>query len=398
MYKSLRSTSLILVIVFFINLVIYPNYAYAISFENIVGQAAANSTSPNFIEKLFWEFLSNTPFSQLFNENINNTPKALPTYTKRKEIIGFYAEWWGADTSSFQSLKRNAETIDTIAPFWATLKEDGSVIDRGGNDHPAVVKFAHQNNISVLLLLNNEKSPTTNPSIRSILSSQTLRRKSIDNIENYIKKYKLDGINIDFEMVPPDSKDTLTQFMEELYSRLHPQGYLVTIDVFPKENEFNDVSIAYDYLQLAKYTDKIVLMTYDNHGTWSKEGPIADISWVERNLKYALKFIPKDKLFLGIAAYGYDWYEDKVDSLNFSRIMDLSKKYNAPILWDEPSKSPYLSYTDHLGIKHSIWFENKQSLEYKLNLIQKYDVAGAAVWKLGEEDPDYWKIFKNKFT
>jgi len=44
-----------------------------------------------------------------------------------------------------------------------------------------------------------------------------------------------------------------------------------------------------------------------------------------------------------------------------------------------------------------VWFENSESLKYKIDLVTKYDIAGAAMWKLGEEDPNAWKVFKNVF-
>jgi len=308
-----------------------------------------------------------------------------------KELIGFYAEWWGNDTSSYRSYEQNAHIVDTIAPFWATVNADGSVSDRGGNDHKAVVDFAHKNNDTVLLLVNNAKEKGNE--IHQVLANPQVRAKAIANLEAYIKKYNLDGINIDFEMVDPADRDNLTVFMRELANKLKPQGYIVTIDVMPKQNESLDVAMAYDYAALASIVDKVILMTYDNHGAWSGPGPVADIRWVENNLKYALKFIPSNKLYLGIAAYGYDWSVKGVESLEYKDVAERLNRYGSTVLWDEPAKSPHFVYTDANGIQHEVWFENSQSLKYKLDLIKKYDLAGAAMWKLGQEDPGYWQVF-----
>lgn len=314
-----------------------------------------------------------------------------------KELIGFYAEWWATDTSSYNSLYSNTDVIKTIAPFWATLGEDGSITDRGGNDHDSVVKFAHNNNVSVLLLVNNAKEQGNKSPIHTILSTPLSRATAINNLEDYIKKYKLDGINVDFEMVDAQDRDNLSAFMQELSARLKPQGYIISIDVFPKQDESNDVSIAYDYAQLAKYADKIILMTYDNHGTWSNAGPIADIDWVEKNLKYALQSIPKNKLYVGLAAYGYDWSSKGVESLEYGALMDLAQRFNSSVIWDNPSKSPHFDYTDSDGTSHQVWFENSESLKHKIALVNKYDIAGAAMWKLGEEDPSSWLVLKSVF-
>lgn len=311
-----------------------------------------------------------------------------------RELIGFYAEWWGEDTSSFTALSKHKESIAAIAPFWASLQADGSLKNRGGNDHASVVRYAHDNGSKAFLLINNAKQDSADSPIHTVLTNPALRTKAIAEIEAYLKRYQLDGINIDFEMVSPADRDNLTAFMAELYQRLKPQGYVVSIDVFPKQDENNDVAIAYDYQALAQYADKIILMTYDNHGMWSGPGAIADIRWVEANLQYALTLIPKNKLYIGLAGYGYDWSSAQTSSIEYLALQKVAQEQGAAIQWDDNTKSPHFSYIDQQGQAHQIWFENSRSIAYKLDLVEKYDIAGAALWKLGEEDPVDWDVFK----
>lgn len=373
--------------------------AYAFSVNDLLGASSGMSGGGGLMDIVIGLLLGNILGK---SADIPEGTKDTATFpagaaTKNdKELVGFYAEWWGADTSSFTSMSKHTDAIKTIAPFWATLQEDGTVSDRGGDNHTGVVEFAHDNNISVLLLVNNEKQKNGNIPIHTILNNPVLRTKAVASMEAYIKKYNLDGINIDFEMVPAEDRDNLSAFIKELSGRLKPQGYTVSIDVFPKQDESNDVAAAYDYAALAKYADKIMIMTYDNHGAWSDAGSIAGVNWVENNLKYALKYIPKNKLYLGIAGYGYDWSAKGVESLEYAPLMSLAEKYNATIKWDDTAKSPYFHYTDGAGVAHEVWFENSESLKYKLDLVNQYDIAGAALWKLGEEDPAFWQVLKDK--
>ena len=39
-----------------------------------------------------------------------------------------------------------------------------------------------------------------------------------------------------------------------------------------------------------------------------------------------------------------------------------------------------------------IWLEDEQSLEAKLKVMQEYDLAGAAAWKLGFEKSGIWEL------
>ncbi|MBP2635868.1 MAG: hypothetical protein H6Q72_1775 [Firmicutes bacterium] len=402
-YKS--AISRLMIMFFMMSSIILPvTSVHAFSVSDLLGQpfgstesgltkgmSTSNGLLNSLLGLLLGKFLGNGLDTQTPDADAGGPSRAA------KEFVGFYAEWWGEDTSSYNSMIKNAKMIKTIAPFWATLQADGTVLDRGGNDHEAVVKAAQQKNMSVLLLVNNAKQDNAAPPIHTVLTNPALRTKAIDNFEAYIKKYGLDGINVDFEMVPAEDRDNLTAFMRELYARLKPQGYIVSIDVFPKQNENNDVAAAYDYAELVNYADKIMIMTYDNHGTWSGPGPIADISWVENNLKYALKFIPKNKLYLGIAAYGYDWGGQSTESLEYNTIMTLAQRYGQAVQWDDTAKAPYFSYAAPDGVQHTVWFENSNSLKYKLALITKYDIAGAAMWKLGEEDPAIWPVVSEMF-
>lgn len=406
-YKNLIACIVIMGFMVSFMLPITPVYAFSVSdllgqntVSNNSGGATGMSTGKGILDILLG-LLVGKFFGNSFGTPVNGTITGSPSNelfgTSPKEFVGFYAEWWDTDTSSYNSMIKNADVIKTIAPFWATMQADGTVTDRGGNDHTSVVKAAHQKNMTALLLVNNAKQDNAISPVHTVLANSSLRTLAIDNFEAYIKKYDLDGINIDFEMVPPEDRDNLTEFMRELYARFKPQGYIVSIDVFPKQNEQNDVAAAYDYAELAKYADKIMLMTYDNHGTWSGPGPIADIRWVENSLGYALKTIPQNKLYLGVAAYGYDWSAQGVQSLDFSTIMGLAERYGRTVQWDDTSKSPYFSYNATDGTAHTVWFENSVSLKQKLALVTKYDIAGAAMWKLGEEDPASWPVLRAQF-
>lgn len=366
--------------------------------------AASVSDSPNTnIFTTLVNFLVGDLFTKVLKVDLPGTagqaPSAPPSTAApkpgasgQKEVLGFFAEWWETDTSSYNILTKHSDKIDTIAAFWGTMQSDGTITDRGGNDHAAVVKYATANKVNTLLMVNNSKD---HDSAHTVLSSPAVRQKAIANIESVIKKYGLAGVNIDFESLDPNDKNNLTAFMQELSDRLKPQGYTISIDVMPKHNEEADFAMAYDYAKLAQFCDQIIVMTYDYHGPWSGPGSIADVNSIEKDISYALKFIPKNKLMLGVAGYGYDWSSKGVESLEFGAIQNLITKFGAKVEWDDSAKSPHFTYTGPDGVVHQVWYENAQSLQYKLNLVNRYDIAGIALWKLGEEDPASWQVIQS---
>ena len=68
---------------------------------------------------------------------------------------------------------------------------------------------------------------------------------------------------------------------------------------------------------------------------------------------------------------------------------------NASIEWDDELKQYYIEY-DQNGATYKLWSEDEKSLEAKLSLIDKYNLAGAAYWQKDMETSNIWKIISEK--
>ena len=52
----------------------------------------------------------------------------------------------------------------------------------------------------------------------------------------------------------------------------------------------------------------------------------------------------------------------------------------------------YYGETENESGRQRIWMEEERSLGLKVDLINQYDLAGVACWKLGFETEDIWEI------
>ena len=301
---------------------------------------------------------------------------------KERIILGYYENPWAGTseiTGSFPSLKQNGQNLTAIAPFWYRVGTDGVVDSKESQD---VIDTARQMGLKIYPLVTNKREAT-----ESILGNPTIRSKSVDNIVKIVKEKKYDGINIDFELLPPEQRENLTSFMTELYPRMKAINKTVIISVFPQVDVHESVSGAYDYQKLAQNADYLQIMTYDNHWSTSEPGPIAAIDWYEKNVQYAIEQCGSpNKVLIGVSAYGYNWdANNKGETITYPDATVLASQKGAEIKYDEKYQAPYFKYDDH-----EVWFEDARSTAAKLNIVAKYDVAGIAIWRLGQESPDIW--------
>lgn len=313
-----------------------------------------------------------------------------------KTVLGYTTYYYIGDSSSYNSIINHSQAIDSIAT-------DTYIMDSIGNIKGSVpynqVSYANDNKIKTYAMVSNSFNADT---AKGVLENSKNRQKLINNILQSLKSNNYKGVNIDIENVYYYDRSYFTTFMRELYNTLNPQGFEVTIALPAKTSDsmWQSWIGAYDYAEIAKVSDKIVLMTYDEHWSGGEPGAIASIGWVQNVINYAITVIPRDKILLGLAAYAYDWTSNgaKAKSYGISQAYNMASQKGAQVKWDSAAKSPYFNYTDSSGIYHTVYFENSTSISYKLDIVNNYDLGGVSIWRLGLENSDYWEIISNKFN
>ena len=304
-------------------------------------------------------------------------------------VIGYYENPYPGtpdQTGSFPSMKTFAGSMSAVGPFWYRATKDGTLETK---DSQLVLDTARQLGLKIFPLVTNKTGATD-----SVLGDPAVRTKVTDNIIKIVKEKGYDGINIDFELLPPKHRENLTAFMAELYPKMHEINKTLIISVFPQIDVSPDVSGAYDYAAIAQNADFLQIMTYDYHWSTSKPGPIAPIDWYEKNIKYAIEQAGgPHKVIIGVGAYGYDWpSKGDAETVKYVDAIVRAEQNGAKINYDDSAQAPWFKYKDH-----EIWFENDKSTSAKLDIVAKYNPAGIAIWRLGQEQPDIWPIIDKKF-
>ena len=332
-------------------------------------------------------------------------PSPTDTFSQKPLLVKGSIPYWDQEKAS-DSFKQNISVFNYVNLFWYYLSPNGDVNKyEYANEDSSIIEFAHQNNVKVSAVITNlpEYSGATWDSkrVESVISEPETRKTHIANIVTKLNELGFDGIIIDYESVHASAKENFSNFIRELSAELHSHRKELAVVLHPRTGERvkgEENGWFQDWQMLAKYSDQLQIMAYNEHWDESDAGPIASAPWVKKIIEYAQeKNIDTEKLFLGIPLYGYDWDKtstDKAVGLTFTDVKKLLAEFNAEEKWNDEFQSPYFAYTDNDGDEHEVWFENARSIAAKINLAKSYPLLGVTFWRLGNEDPDMWAILK----
>lgn len=327
-----------------------------------------------------------------------------------REVLGFYVGDEPAIPSSYATVTKQKDTITSISPFWYRLDKNnpgqlehyGSVTEQEINE---VLNFTQNNNQKNYALIHNllyGKTSIGKDVVHTTMSNPDTRWALVTNIFNLLQSKGFDGVCIDIENIYHADKDLFVQFLAELSAKLKPEGYKIIVCVPSKTSDNPNGSWGdnFDYPQIGNYADMVAVMAYDEHGSYSDPGPIASVDWVNQVVQYTLTKLSPEKVLLGVPGYGFDWNINQNTSryLSYQIAMDTARQYQKSINWDSQNNVPFFNYYDNNGLKHSVYFENSSSLASKLDIVNNNNLCGIAIWRLGMEDPDSWRVISDKFT
>lgn len=309
----------------------------------------------------------------------------------------------GSTQTQIDNVKNAKGLFNEVSPSYFDLNDDGSLKLTSALD-TKFISSMHEMNVKVVPFLSNHWDREKG---RNALNN---REKLSDEIVETIKKYNLDGINVDIENVTHLDKDNYTDLVRLLREKL-PSDKSLSVSVCANPKGWTTGwHGSYDYANLAKNCDYIMIMAYDEHYEGGTSGSVASYSFMEDSIKYALKYVESDKIVLGLPFFGRYWneYDKGGRGVSLKLVDQILKDYNGIGTYDKETKSmkatinvsEYQAANDKYIFNagtYTFWYENANTLKEKIGLIQKYNLKGSGSWSLGQETSDVWEnnIFEN---
>lgn len=308
---------------------------------------------------------------------------------------------WDYYTSVVPARTEKIEGINVVSPSFAYIKnEQGDLQLKIGDAGKNYINWAHNCGYKIWSAVSNSEAGKAVTS--KILNDYKLREELINNIMKLVNSYNIDGINIDFENMYETDKEAFSRFIIELAPRLKECSKVLSVDVTAPDGS-PEWSLCYNRYKIGEVADYIIFMAYDQYGISStKPGTTAGADWVEVNIRKFLgqEGVRKDKLILGMPFYTRLWRE--TGSTLKSDVV-LMKSINSYIpegvekIWDDNVKQYYVEYEKN-GNTYKMWLEEERSIKAKFDLMNEYELAGAAYWQKDFETQTIWNVVREEIS
>jgi spore germination protein YaaH len=325
--------------------------------------------------------------------------KDIPAIEAKTNSYNMSYVYYGDTSGLIQNVDATRGALQSISPGYFELAADGSLQISQSLD-AVFIEAMHSRGIKVIPYLGN--------AFDKALAEKALQNRDAlsTQIVDAIKKYKLDGIDVDIENITAASQNALTDFVKLLRNKL-PVDKALSIAVPANPDGYTS---AFNLKDLAAACNYILLMAYDQHYPGDPaSGPVAGLPFVEKSIQYALTQIPPNQLLLGIPFYGRLW--NGQTAYNGAGVTNelastLAAKYGGTEFYDVNEQSIRSEFTIHATDpqtkvfgqslptgSYTLWYENERSIKAKLNLVQKYKLKGTGSWSLNQATADTWSYY-----
>ncbi len=342
----------------------------------------------------------------------------IPASKNNVHIVGYYAAW--GRYSGFTPDKLDADKLSHINYAFANIGSDLTIKagypDVDEANIRELVKLKKINpNLKIIIAVGGW---TWSGRFSDVAFTQEARDKFADSVVDFIIKYNIDGVDLDWEYPVsgglitnsrrPEDKHNFTLLMKTLREKLYARGaidgkhYILSFAGAAGSWYTRNVELA----ELSKYVDYANVMTYDIHGTWDANtgfnAPLYNYNGINGDLSvdsgisaWINAGFSKEKIVMGVPFYGYIYIS--VPAVNDG----LGQTYSggASISYGNIAAS-YLKLSEYKRFYHPtakvpwlfngstfISYEDEQSMADKAKYIKDKGLLGAMIWELSQ-DPD----------
>lgn len=321
-----------------------------------------------------------------------------PVYTNisldEKIRLGFHQVTTKDANATLDKVADTAKGMNVIVPTWFNITDnEGNYTSLASKEY---VDKAHALGLQVWAMFDNISTQESVKNVDSskLFSSTATRKKLIRDLMKEADTYGFDGFNLDFESLRSSAGPHYVQFIREMSVSCRQKGLVLSVDDYVP----TAYSAFYNRKEQGTVADYVIVMGYDEHFAGGAAGSVASLSYVENGITDTLEEVPKEKLINSVPLYTRVWTEK--DGKTISKAYGITaaqnwvEENNVELTWQD-NIGQYYGETENENGTQKIWMEETKSLGLKKDLVNKYDLAGIACWKLGFETADIWAVIND---
>jgi spore germination protein YaaH len=210
--------------------------------------------------------------------------------------------------------------------------------------------------------------------VHDLLNNHDRRAAHRAAIMAMARKYRMAGVDIDYENLWARDRNAFTAFVRELAADARREG------------RWADGPGAADWAPLCATVDRLQIMLYNLHSRATGPGPMATGRWITGVLRYANSQCDPERVVPVLKVSGMRWADGTVEGVQYDQAMALVERHGASIARDADDQVPHFSYQAD-GRSHTVYYEDAVSLRGKLSLIRSLGYRSVVLWSLGRQDP-----------
>lgn len=305
-------------------------------------------------------------------------------------------------------LRATLPYLTYMTVFTYGIEDDGELIEI---DDEEIIELAREYGVAPIMLVSTlgDDGKFSTDVAKRVLGDVDVRNTLIEEIATQLSKKRYVGVDVDFEYVGGEYAEAYAQFIRVLRERLAPLGFSVFVSLAPKTSDTQEGLLyeGHDYASLGAAADRAFLMTYEWGYTYGPPMAVSPYNKVKEVVEYAVSRIPREKLILGVANYGYNWKlpfiqgESRAYSLGNTQAVELAKEKKASIEFDEAAAAPHFNYYDRVNggaVEHEVWFEDADSVASLISLVDAYGLDGVGVWNGMRWFAPLWQVINAAYT
>jgi len=293
--------------------------------------------------------------------------------------VGFYLP---GDEASLASLRQHAAALDWVAPALLTVSGPRSGVRALADPQFDRTIASLRTAPLVLPMVQNFTGASWDGTGAAAMLHDPARRNLVAaQLAAFVAARNEGGLVLDIEALPARAMGDYLRFIGQLRAAL-PAGAKIAVTV-PAEDATWPISA------LARASDKLIFMAYDQHWGGGTAGPIAAQDWFVRVVERARRAAGNDKLVVALGSYGYDWHGGDVDALSIEEAWLAAHDSGAPVTFDRVSGNAGFAF-DEDGQRHTVWIEDAAASWNELLALKRLGLPDVALWRLGSEDPGFW--------